>query len=148
MDETIECSLFWEFFASHWKLHADSRYGLSGGRDGLTSRFGATYGMRVSPLTSLILGGEVVWASSDYMQPYFGVSSAQAAVSGLPEYTADQGLKEWNMKLTLRHRLTPKWTGLGRVGFKRLSGGAANSPLVTDDGKTPLFGQIRPAYQF
>lgn len=78
----------------------------------------------------------VTWASEDYMNTYFGVSSPDSARSGLAEYEAGAGVRDVNVALALNQFLSRTWSVTGRVAYTRLLGDAADSPVV-DDAGTP-----------
>lgn len=79
-----------------------------------------------------VLGGVVqaTWASGPYMRSYFGVNAAQAAASGYPVYRPGSGFKDINAGLNGNYRLAERWSVVANVNYKRLIGGAADSPIV------------------
>lgn len=65
-----------------------------------------------------------------FARNFFGVSSAQAAASGLPAYDAGAGLYRTAPFLQLLATIDDDWTFFGRLEAGRLRGDAAASPLV------------------
>jgi outer membrane scaffolding protein for murein synthesis (MipA/OmpV family) len=80
----------------------------------------------------VFVGFGTTWASNDYMESFFGVNSKQSENSGLRRYRADAGIKDISIGLTSGHRITKRWRIGGKIGYKRLTGDAANSPIVDD----------------
>jgi len=78
------------------------------------------------------LGGvaAVTWASGAYMRSYFGVNPTQAAASGYPVHRPGNGVKDVTFALNANYVLTERWSLVGNVSYKRLLGGAADSPIV------------------
>jgi outer membrane protein len=110
-----------------------------------TAVAGGTTGSQLSPYASLWvplshtvfigLGGGVTWSSESFMQQYFGVSQDGAAASGLPAYDAGSGVRQYYLWPALVWKLSPQWY-VGAGGFlQRLTGDAAQSPIVTQRGE-------------
>lgn len=78
------------------------------------------------------LGGvaAVTWASGAYMRSYFGVNPTQAAASGYPVHRPGNGVKDVTFALNANYVLSERWSLVGNVSYKRLVGGAADSPIV------------------
>ena len=66
-------------------------------------------------------------------------SAAQSARSGMRQYQAEGGFKDAGISLDLNYNLTDNWGLTGQVGYKRLLGDAADSPLVEDRGSANQF---------
>ena len=79
------------------------------------------------------------WASDDYMSEYYGVSSANAARSGLKSFNADDSFKEVGLALDVNYRISQRWTATGVAVLSRLIGDAADSPVVDDRGDKNQF---------
>ena len=74
------------------------------------------------------------YASSDYMQTYFGIDEGGSLVSGLPRYTADSGIKDVGTELYSVLSFSERSGVLVRYAYNRLLNDAADSPVVTVDG--------------
>ena len=89
------------------------------------------------------------WADDNYTQTFYGVTATQSARSGMQQYTAESGFKDAGITLDLDYRLTENWSVTGRVGYKRMLGDAADSPLVSDRGSEDQFSTgIFVSYRF
>jgi len=95
-------------------------------------RVGVSGETAITPNVTLRTRVGTTYADSDYMADYFGVSAAQAfnSVAGLPAYATDAGFKDVFIDLGLTYDMDANWSLIGGVGYKRLIGDAADSPVV------------------
>lgn len=79
-----------------------------------------------------VLSGTVAgtWATGKYMRSFFGVNTTQALASGYPVYSPGSGFKDVNAGLNGSYVIAPQWSLVADVNYKRLIGGAADSPIV------------------
>lgn len=82
------------------------------------------------------------------MSTYFGVNAPQSAASGYRVFSAGGGLKSIGFESKLRYLINRKWTLQGTVGYQRLVGNAASSPLVRSGTRDAFFGSIGASYRF
>jgi outer membrane protein len=122
----------------------DFRFTLTGARDvsdeydGGLIELAADYTARISDTFRLTSGLASTWASDDYMQTYFGVTAAGSVASGLSQYSADAGIKDFGI------RFTATWAGpgsgwehfrlIGMFSWFTLLSDAKDSPIVDDAG--------------
>jgi outer membrane scaffolding protein for murein synthesis (MipA/OmpV family) len=103
-------------------------------------------------LVSLSLQAEHV--SDRYARTYYSVGPAGSAASGLAVYNADGGWKSWRATLLLGQALTgdlrnPRLSMFGGVGYSRLLGDIARSPIVRIAGdRDQYFATLGLAYTF
>lgn len=103
-------------------------------------------------LASFSLQAEHV--SDRYARTYYSIGPAGSAASGLAVYTADGGWKSWRATLLLGQTLTgdlrhPKLSLFGGVGYSRLLGDIARSPIVRVAGdRDQYFATLGLAYTF
>jgi outer membrane scaffolding protein for murein synthesis (MipA/OmpV family) len=116
-----------------------------GGSEGLTGTFGAKASHRFE---RFIFSADVsgTWADSKYMESYFGITSAQASSSGLPQYTAGAGIKRLDVRASVTYMLTDNWLLTGAAGAGFLMGDAKDSPIVKDDVQP--FAMLGMGYRF
>ena len=74
--------------------------------------------------------GTLSLATSKYLKSFFGVTPRQAALSGLPVFHPSGGLKSAFLGFQSSYTLTPSWALLAHLGYERLLGDAAASPLI------------------
>ncbi len=88
------------------------------------------------------------YASDDYMDAHFSISTAQAAASvvGLPAYDADAGFKNIGLEIGSDYELTERWSVNSKLGYSRLLGDAADSPVTA--AKNQLSGGLGLTYTF
>lgn len=94
-------------------------------------------------------GIETTYASSEYMDEYFGIDAANAASSGLSQYSADSGFMDMGLNVGLTYKFSENWSTTGTAAYKRLLGDAEDSP-VTDDSGNPnqVFGGLLVNFSF
>ena len=83
------------------------------------------------------------------MQSYFGVSGAQAARSRNRAFQAESGFADVGLEANLNYAITEHWMMFGTLGYSRLLGDAADSPLVDGEGSANQFRAFTGvAYRF
>jgi outer membrane scaffolding protein for murein synthesis (MipA/OmpV family) len=110
-----------------------------------------------SPLSTKTLASFSLQAehvSDRYARAYYSIGAAGSAASGLAVYNADGGWKSWRATLLLGQTLTgdlrnPKLSLFGGVGYSRLLGDIARSPIVRVAGdRDQYFATLGLAYTF
>jgi len=76
----------------------------------------------------------ITWASDDFTQAHFGVTTSQANLSGNTAYTAESGIVEATANATLQWKINKNLGVLTALSYGRLLGDAADSPLVDVEG--------------
>lgn len=110
-----------------------------GGHEGWVGEIGADAVFDPTPRLAISAGPRASFASSDYMQTYFGVTATQSAASGLPTTSVGGGFKTVGLEGELRYKLTDKVTAITGAKWERLIGDAASSPIITGGGKKDQF---------
>lgn len=80
----------------------------------------------------LSAGASATFADDNHMRSYFGVTAAQSAKSGLPQYEASAGLKRFDLEASVTYLATEHWLIRGQAGVGFLTGDAKDSPIVQD----------------
>lgn len=119
---------------------------ITGSDRGLLVDANLTYPMSISSRLTLKPGAGMTWASEDYMDSYFGVSSHESVASGLGRYQPTSGFKDVYFRVSASYRLTSSLRVLGSVGVTHLIGEAADSPLVEEETQPVSF--VGLAYTF
>jgi outer membrane protein len=125
------------------RLHGEVRQGI-GGEIGLT---GDVFLDAVVPIDQWTLSGgtRVTMQTAKAVSPYFSVTAAQSAssvVSGLPAlpvYNAGGGLYSYGAGTKVQYTFNPQWSTHAFVEYERLTGSAADSPLVIQRGSPNQF---------
>jgi outer membrane protein len=98
------------------------------------------YGAYPIALPVTLTGGSgVTYGSRSYMRNNFGITARDAAASGLPIYTPDDGVRDVRGWLVLLLHLSPKWTVGAGIVYSWLADEAARSSIVSDRGSRNQF---------
>ncbi len=103
--------------------------------DGLPVSLQTAYQVRVGPRLTVAPGAYVTWVDDVLAEGYYGVTATQAARSGLPRYDAKAGVKDAGLVLGLHYGVSRHLSLRGEVGYQRLLGDAADSPIVSPLGE-------------
>ncbi|WP_250519070.1 MipA/OmpV family protein [Caballeronia sp. ATUFL_M1_KS5A] len=79
-------------------------------------------------------GAGATWVSSGFNETYFGVTADDSARSGLPQYSPGGGLEQITSWLAAIYQFNKTWYGGAMVYYQRITGAAADSPIVTQRG--------------
>lgn len=116
------------------RLGITTTTGITGDATGSHVTPFASLWVPLSPTIFVGMGGGITWSSASFMQQRFGVSTEASATSGLPVYSAGAGVRQYYLWPAVMFRVAPHWY-IGVGGFyQRLTGDAANSPIVTQRG--------------
>ncbi|MCC1494243.1 MipA/OmpV family protein [Cognatishimia sp. F0-27] len=96
------------------------------GHDGLVMDFGADVIMTPGTRTELRFGPRMSWADDAYMDTYFSVPAGAT----LRQYDAEGGLRSYGLEMSMRYDMSDVWAVEGTLGYDRLTGSAADSPIV------------------
>jgi MipA family protein len=124
-------------YAAYWptpwlRLRGEVRQGI-GGETGVTGDLFADVIVPVGQFR-FSAGPRVTAQSGSAVSPYFSITAAQSAASGLPTYTAAGGFYSYGAGGQVEYFWSPQWQTHALVEFERISGSAADSPLVTMRG--------------
>jgi len=92
----------------------------------------ASFWMPLSPTVFVGVGAGLTWSSDSFMRQRFGVSPG--ASNALPEYSPSAGVRQIYAWPAVIVRLNPRWFVGAGAFYQRLTGDAANSPIVTQRG--------------
>ncbi len=134
---------FGEYWPVPWlRLRAEVRQGI-GGETGVT---GNGFLDAVVPVDQWVFsaGPRVTVQSAAATSPYFSITPAESAVTAalasttglapLPIYNAGGGLYSYGAGTQVLYRFDPQWEAHTFIEYERLTGSAADSPLVTQRG--------------
>lgn len=88
------------------------------------------------------------YASSNYMNTYFGVSERDASLSGLPEYSASSSIRDVTLSTNIGLFFSPKWGLFARLSASKLMGEAQDSPIVELGDSNQYFVGLGAIYRF
>lgn len=121
---------------------------VTGPKTGYQLKLGAATEFDVSETVKITTGIGSTYSSDEYMDNFFGISSAQAASStaGLTAFNPGAGFKDINFNLGTEVAINDKWKLNVGAGYSRLIGDAANSPVV--ETKDQFSGSVSFIYRF
>jgi len=136
---TFEAGGFLEVYPSdQFRIRAELRQGL-GGHKSLTGDIGADLIVRDEDSYIFSIGPRARWSENDYHDAYFGVTPAVSVATGLAAFDPDGGFYALGATAGLTVRLGGRWGLQGYVGYDRLIGDAADSPIVRAFGSRDQF---------
>lgn len=139
VDWTLEAGAFAQLWVNDFiRTRIDVRQGFHGHK-GVVFDLAADAVQGFGPWTFSV-GPRVTLATGRYMDAYFGVTPAQAALNGvLPAYSPAAGLKSVGATAGASYRFSPQWAASGFVRYDRLVGGAGDSPIPKTFGSVNQF---------
>lgn len=149
VDDAVEVGAFLSYAAGQWLADIQLVKDVADGHDGVLADAGLAWRAAISPRMRSTIRASTTWANDTYMTNMFGISPAQSARSGLRTHDAGAGIRDVGLSLSLSYGLTQNWSLSGRVGYTRLLGDAADSPIVADKGAKNQVGTfLTVAYGF
>ncbi len=130
---------FAEYRLEHFAANVRITQSFAGDK-GLIANMGAQYSTPIAVVTSsnkppiFTIGPKATLVDKKYNNAYFGVDDNQSIRSGLDRYTAKGGLQSYGVGSTLLVPLTEHLSATIVASYDRLSGDAADSPLVSQRG--------------
>jgi outer membrane protein len=140
----VQAGAFAEYWPVPWlRLHGEARQGF-GAEKGVT---GDLFVDAVVPVDQwrFSTGPRLTVQSTAAVSPYFSITTAQSAgstVAGLPAlpvYHAGGGVYSYGAGGQAEYFFNPQWAAHGFVEYQRLTGSAADSPLVIQRGSPNQF---------
>ena len=122
---------------------------INGNNQGYTVNFGVNYSTPLTKKVFIISGVSATYASSDYMQSFYGVSASNSINSGITQYGAQSGIKDVGVFLMTNYILNESWSTYILAKYTRLLGDAKDSSIVRETGTSnQWFGGIAFSYRF
>jgi outer membrane protein len=144
IDYALQAGAFAEYWPAQWlRLRGEVRQGF-GGERGVT---GDLLLDAIIPAGQFRFSGgpRLTLQSTAAVSPYFSITPVQSAnstVAGLPTlpvYHAGGGLYSYGAGGQVEYFFNPQWATYGYVEYERLTGSAADSPLVIQRGSPNEF---------
>ncbi len=127
---TLELGGFAEYFPVDWfRARVEVRNGF-GGYSGVVGDLSADVIMPLTERITFAAGPRFSFKDASAMSPFFSVDAAQSRASGLPQYSVNGGSYSTGAGASVRYQLTTQWEMHSYAEYERLTGGAADSPLV------------------
>lgn len=116
-----------------------------GGHHGVVGELAADAILRPDDRTTLRVGPRVSFANDAFADTYFSVPSS---ATNLAAYSADGGLESYGLSGSLRHELTDTWSIEGKLGWNRLTGDFADSPVTRAGSEDQFSASVTLIRQF
>ncbi|HMA51092.1 MAG TPA: MipA/OmpV family protein [Magnetospirillaceae bacterium] len=142
-----EPKIFAQYFLFPVVLTADLKKGI-GGNNGIQGDVGAyiPLPLKQDKTWLLFVGPSLTMADGRYMNSYFGVSDTSSRLSGLRQFTANGGFTNAGMGATSVYLIGVHWLIESDLGWRRLLGDAARSPIT--ETKQQFVADLNIAYRF
>ena len=130
VDHAYELGAFAEYWAYDWlRAHAELRKGFAG-HHGVILDLALDFVMPAPGGLTLSAGPRMRVSDSSGNARYFDISPLESAVSGLPAYSANGGIRTVGAGTQVIKQWNPEWATHAFIEYDRLVGDAADSPLV------------------
>jgi len=116
-----------------FRVRAELRKGVTG-HEGWVGSVGADLIMRERDAWLVSIGPRVTWSDDRYHDAWFSVAPADAAPSGLPAFDSDGGIHAYGATASAITRFSARWGLSAYAKYDRLTGDAADSPIVLTYG--------------
>lgn len=142
VDAAFEAGVFGGVNINNVLLGLELLADVSDEHDGYLAEASIGYRWKAMPELTVTPTVFLTYADDDYMDTYFGVNPGNKGNSGLPNYSADSGLKDVGLNLVAHYTPWQNWGIMGLLSYKTLLNDAKDSPLVDDvgDDKQFMFG--------
>lgn len=135
IDPAIELGLGYGYKSPNFQVFGVVRQGI-GGHTGQVAEFGADAKFSVGDDLRVSIGPRVLYGSGEYLDTYFGVSSAEAAASSFTAYSPDPGLVSAGLRLDATYDINNTWGIRAVIRHDVLQDNAANSPIVQKEDQS------------
>ncbi|MFY0730365.1 MipA/OmpV family protein [Pseudomonas sp. NFX15] len=132
--------------ADFWRVFASVGEAV-GGPEGVVGRVGGEIGY---PLGGGVIGSSNLtahFADAQQNQAFFGVSGDESRASGIVRYNAGGGLQNIALTQSFEFPLAAHWSLLTSVSWIHLTGSAADSSIVKQEGHVDQ-GQVQAAIAY
>lgn len=126
-----EAGGFFDFSPSRSvRLSTGVRYGSGPDRKGALLDLGANYRIPLTDDQNIALGVSTTYANSNYMQSYYGVTTAQSAASGYAMYSPGAGIRDINLNARHTYKIDHRWNIVTGVTFGKLGSNIKAAPMT------------------
>ncbi len=133
IDGGVDVGFYAQGKIAAWTLQANVIRGVGSAPEGTRVRLGIDHGNELGKDDQLLVGASLTWTDDKYTHAFFGINDAQSLNSGLPIYSAGAGIKSFGANVDWVHSFSPAWFTTFGVSVKRLTGDAADSPIVAEE---------------
>jgi len=156
IDDTVELGIMGAY---KWMDKANPRHrfsvklevlgDLGDAYEGWLAMVGASYWFQVNRPIDIMIGFGTTYGNSDYMETYFGVDSADALATGLSQFDADSGLRDFNIPVAMVFHFSQNWHVTAGIKYFKLLNDASDSPVTDDRGSSDqIFAGLGGVYSW
>ena len=135
IDSGATANVLYEWEIDDFSLNARFEKQFTGEDTGFQVHVNLGYAVRLGKKIMFKPSAQTIWASSNYMQKYFGISQGQSSRSGLSVYYTDSGFKSIGLHVISIYSLNRHWGVQAMVSYDKLVGDTADSPVVKDENQ-------------
>jgi outer membrane protein len=139
VDRTVNVGVYGVTYTRRFLTRAILYTDAGGEGQGSNARLDVLARFRVDERVRFFAGPGLSWGSRQYTQTFFGIGDEQAARSGFPVFQPGAGVNNLRLTTGANYRLTPDWNLIGSLTASRLSGHAADSPIVETRAQLAAF---------
>jgi outer membrane protein len=139
VDSAAEAGVFGSALINNFLFYVACNKDITDSHEGYLIDAAGGYRAGIETNVQVILQAIGTYASDDYMETYFGIDKDNSDQSGLPEYRAKAGVKDFGLLAALQYKIDSNWAIMGIMKYTRLIGDAADSPIVDDRGDANNF---------
>jgi outer membrane protein len=121
-----------------FRIRAELRKGVTGHK-GWIGTLGGDLIFRDKDRWLFSVGPRVTWSDNKYQDAWFSVAPADAVPSGLPAFDAGGGIQAYGGTASLLTQFSKHWGVETYAKYDRLTGDAADSPIVRTYGSRDQF---------
>jgi outer membrane protein len=137
IDGTVELGVMGAYI---WRNQANPRHrfiasaqvlgDVGGEYEGWMAMAGVRYWYPINKPLDVLIGLGTTYGNSDFMNTYFGVSSADVAKSGLSRFDAGSGFRDINIPVALVFHYSMNWHVAAGFKYCKLLDDASDSPIT------------------
>ncbi|MBO9712590.1 MipA/OmpV family protein [Sphingomonas sp.] len=132
--DTLELGGFAQAMLAPWlRAHVELRRGING-HDAWTGNAGLDLIQRDGDKHVFAIGPRLTFGDARYQRAFFGVTPAESAASGLTAFAPDGGIHAVGANAGYLRQFGRHWGLYSYLKYDRLTGSAAESPLVRAEG--------------
>ncbi|UWR24298.1 MipA/OmpV family protein [Sulfitobacter sp. S190] len=125
----VELGIGATYRQANWLAFGEVRKGVTG-HSGWTGTLGADAIFKPDDRWTITAGPRVSFGDSDFADTYFGITDDEATASSFGAFDADGGALGAGFEVQASYLLSEQWSVEGALGYERLLGDAADSPIT------------------
>ncbi len=134
VDDTVEAQISLIRRLDDWSLGAVLQVDALGRGKGVVGFLVAGFDRMLTDQLRFGVQADISTGDSEYMMTEFGVSSRDAAASGLPEFDPGAGMKSTTIDIGLEYFFRPGFSAFANIATEYYFSDASDSPLIEDEG--------------